>query len=316
MRPIRSAFELLTAVAFLLVITSCSQEQADPQGDAADYETALRGTVEIYVDEQIIDLMQPAKELYDEQNPDAHVTLVPGTALEIADDILEHRIRGAVIARDWLPGEDSAAQRDRGSDGFPVTEIAKDALVFFTAPDFPLDTLNADDIQTWLVGGTVAPDVYPALSRRPTFVVPGTASSVYGNVMNLITHGKQPARGLVAALGTADAVRTSVLNDRSLIGVGYLSQFVRDSGVKLLRVSFVDSNGTYIRPKPVHAAYLIMGRYPYPVPIRMILKDRASPHSLPSGFAVFMARDGNAQRTFFDWGIEPGYARIELNIPE
>ena len=299
-----------------IVAGACAPASEEQTGSPEDYETAIRGSVEIFVDEEVIDLLGQAKDLYDAANPEARVTLRPGSALEIADDIIEHRIRGAVLARDWLPGEDSTVRSDRGEDGFPTTEIAKDALVFYASPSFPLDTLSADDIGTWLNGGVVSQDVYPGLTTAPVFVVPGVASSVYGNVMLQITYGAEPAAGSVASLPTRDSVRAAVLADNRLIGVGYLSQFVNDSAVKMLRLGFTDSTGTWIRPKPVHAAYLIMGKYPFPVPISIILKDRASQYSLPSGFALFMARDGDAQRTFFDQGVEPGYARIELTLPE
>ncbi len=300
----------------LATVVSCTTKSERSDGTPEDYETAIRGTVEIHVDEEILPLLLPAKELYDEAHPDARVTLVPRSALELADDMIEHRIRGAVMARQWLPAEDTAVRDDRGGEGFPTTMIARDALVFYAAIDFPLDTLNADDIRTWMAGGTVAADVYPQLKKRPTFVVPGIASSVYGNVINQITGGVQPAKFVMAALPHRDSVKQAVLSDPTLIGIGYLSQFVRDSSVKMLRLSYTDSSGSYIRPKPVHASYLIMGKYPFPVPVNVILKDRASQYSLPSGFALFMARDGNAQRTFFDLGIEPGYARIELTLPE
>ncbi len=303
----------LCVLAFLM---GCAPPADQRSGTPEDYETAIRGSAEIHVDAEILDVLGPAKELYDEANPDAHVTLVARPALDIADDILEHRIRGAVIARDWLPGEDSTVAEDRGDEGFPTTVIAKDALVFYTSQTFPLDTLNADDIETWMNGGTVSKDVYPELTTTPVFVVPGVSSSIYGNIINQITNGKEPHAGSVAALADRDAVRSAVIADDRLIGVGYLSQFVRDSSVKMLRLGFTDSTMTYVRPKPVHASYLIMGKYPYPVPISVVLKDRASQHSLPSGFALFMARDGDAQRTFFDLGIEPGYARIELILPE
>lgn len=306
----------IISLAIVVSVTACTPSAEQRSGSPEDYETAIRGTTEIHVDAEILDLLAPAKELYDEAHPDANVTLVARPALEIADDMLEHRIRGAVLARDWLPSEDSTVQQDRGDEGFPTTMIAKDALVFYTSPSFPIDTLNADDIQTWMNGGTVDSDVYPQLRGAPVFVVPGAASSVYGNVINQITNGVEPYAGSVAALADRDSVRSAVIADDRLIGIGYLSQFVRDSSVKMLRLGYTDSTGTYVRPKPVHASYLIMGKYPYPVPVSVILKDRASQHSLPSGFALFMARDGSAQRTFFDLGIEPGYARIELTLPE
>lgn len=305
---------VLWVVLLPLFLTSCSND-TDSRADSAA-ETALRGSAEILVDEQIYSLLLDAKALYDAAHPEAKITFIPRNAASIADDIINHRSRGAVIARTWLPVEDSAVLADRGEEGFPRTLIARDALVFYTARSFPLDTLNVQDIETWLAGGTVDSDVYPALPSAPTFVVPGAESSIYGNVMLQILQGAQPAAGSIAALPTMDSIRLAVRASDRLIGIGYLSQFVGDSTVKLLRLSYTNAKGEYIRPKPVHAAYVIMGTYPYPVPIYVVLKDRVSNYSLPSGFAQFMAMDGGAQRSFFDHGIEPGYAKIELVLPE
>lgn len=305
----------LLPLALSVLVSSCA-ETNDAANDA-EVETALRGSAEILVDDQIYDLLLDAKALYDAAHPDANITLVRRTAAEIADDMISHRARGAVIARTWLPVEDSSVVADRGKEGFPRTLIARDALVFYTSRSFPLDTVNTHDLETWLAGGTVDRDIYPALaSAVPTFVVPGAESSVYGNVMLQVLKGAQPAPGRIAALPTVDSIRYAVRASNQLIGIGYLSQFVGDTTVKLLRLSYTNAKGEYVRPKPVHAAYVIMGTYPYPVPIYVVLKDRVSNYSLPSGFAQFMAVDGGAQRSFFDHGIEPGYAKIELVLPE
>ena len=146
--------------------------------------------------------------------------------------------------------------------------------------------------------------------------MPGVKSSVYSNLRLVVNNGREPASGVVSELPTLDSIKKVVQRSNNTIGIGYLSQFVRDSSVKMLRLSYLDKDGRYQRPKPVHAAYLIQGKYPFPVPIYIVLRDRANQHSLPSGFMLYVARDGNAQRTFFDAGIEPGYAKIELILPD
>ena len=300
------------AVGFLL-LTACapsSEKSGTPQ------ETAIEGTAEILCDEEIIDLFAASKALYDKANPKASITLTPINAFDGAAALLRHDARALVMARDWTPEEDTIVGADRGNEGFPRTLIARDALVFFAAKDFPYDTLNAEDIKTWLKGGSVAKTVYPKISKPPTFIVSGSTSSVYGNIVNVVLGGQEPKQGTVASLRTRDSVIAGVSANPSLIGVGYLSQLVKRSDVKMLRLSFVDSKGEYIRPKPVHQSYLVMGKYPFPVPIYITLRDRASNYNLPSGFMLFVARDGNAQRTFLDAGIEPGYAKIELILPE
>jgi len=307
---------ILAALAALATLTLSSCTQRTPEGDPSEYETALRGTAEILCDEQIYDLMLPVKALYDSVHPDANVTLTPVDAQFAANELIDHKARGIVIAREWLPSEDSMVASGEGEGGFPRTLLARDALVFFTSPDFPIDTLNAEDIKVWMSGGTVDAGVYPQLKGKPTFLVPGSSSSVYANITNVVNKGSEPPRGAVSSAGTMDSVKAAVLANKNYIGVGYLSRFVKDSSVKMLRLSYVDKDGYYERPKPVHAGYLIQGKYPFPVPIYIILRDRASNYSLPSGFMLYVARDAAAQRTFNDAGIEAGYAKYELIIQD
>jgi ABC-type phosphate transport system substrate-binding protein len=302
------------ALIFVVIVSACTTDRHD--GDPSDYETAIRGTAEILCDEQIADLLLPAKALYDEAYPDARITLKSVSSAEATNDLIDHRTRAIIIARDWLPSEDSLITSDEGEGGFPRTLIARDALVFFASKQFPLDTLNSEDIRAWLSGGVVDQAIYPSLRSKPVFVVPGSTSSVYGNIVNVVNKGIEPPPGSVSSLGGRDSVRAAVQSDPRLIGIGYLSQYHNDSSVKMLRLSYVDDKGQYHRPKPVHAAYVIQGKYPFPVPIYVVLRDKASNYSLPSGFMLYLARDPAAQRTFHEAGIEAGYAKYELILSE
>jgi len=174
--------------------------------------------------------------------------------------------------------------------------------------------MNAEHIRGWLRGDTKVLSSYPKLTKNPQFVVPGGADgSVYGNIVNVVLNGSQPAKGTVASVSTRDSVK-DVINAKvgAYIGFGLLSQYVRDSSVKLLRLSYTDSTGAHVWPKPVHSSYLMMRQYPFPVPIYVYLKRAPSQRDLASGYMQFVTRSGKVQRKLFDWGIEPGYAKITL----
>jgi hypothetical protein len=291
---------------------ACAQETRDKKPS----ETAIRGSVEILCDEQIIDLMGPSKILYDSVHPDAHVTLTPINALDATDALIRHDARAIIVGRDWLPEEDTIIKNDKGLEGYPRTMVARDALVFFASKKFPYDTMHADNLNSYIVSGTFNVKAYPKLKRPPVLIVPGSNSSIYGNVVNVICKGRTPAKGVITSLGKREEVVRRVGSDPGSIGIGLLSQFARDTTVKLIRLSYTDSNDVYEPPKPVHASYVIMGKYPYPVPIYIVLRENVSQYSLPSGYLLYVARDGKAQRTFLDAGIEPGYAKIELIIED
>jgi hypothetical protein len=221
--------------------------------------------------------------------------------------------RIAITARSYTPDEETV-RAQAGADSLPRALVAIDALVVVVPKEFPYDTMNAEDIRGWLRGDGMVTARYPKLSKTPQFVVSGGADgSIYGNVVNVVMKGQQPAKGTVVSVGSRDSVKTIVRSaPGSYIGFGLLSQYVRDSSVKMLRLSYTDSTGEHVWPKPVHASYLMMRQYPFPVPIYTYLKRAPSQRDLASGYMQFITRSGKAQKLFFDWGIEPGYAKITL----
>jgi hypothetical protein len=107
-----------------------------------------------------------------------------------------------------------------------------------------------------------------------------------------------------------------VVKNPTLIGVGYLSQIRRDTVIKALRLSYTAADGTHEWPKPVHSAYLMMGKYPFPVPIFAYVTSKPSQHDVAFGFMQFATRSNKAQYSLFNAGIEPAHAKITLYLPE
>lgn len=301
-------FFLIPFLATLLV--ACNTEQQSGR------ETAVSGSTEVLVDGAIVSLIAPAKELFDKENPRASIALREVSANDAVTQLLRHETRGIIIARDWLPDEAEAVRAEKGADGYPRSLLAKDALVFFVAKSFPYDTMHANHIREWFATGRFPRTSYVKLTKVPLAVVPGSYSSAYGNVVNVVLGGKVPYSGVLTSKGTRDSVVAYVKSTPNAIGIGLLSQLVADTTVKMLRLSWTDSTGAYEHPRPVHQGYLVQGLYPFPVPVWFVLRDRANNYNLASSLMLFMARDGKAQRTFLDAGIEPAFAKIELNILE
>lgn len=296
----------------VFIFLGCNNKQSAPH----DHETAVSGKASVLVDNQIYTLITAAKELYDQANPQAQISLQRIGANDAVSELLQHNARGVIVARDWLPDEAEAIKDEKGSEGYPRTLLAKDALVLFVSKHFPYDTMHAGHVRQWLTSGTFPLFAYPKLTRQPKAVVPGSTSSVYGNVVNVILHGKLPSSSALASLSSTDSVKSVVRDNSDLIGIGLLSQLVHDSTVKMLRISWTDSTGMYQRPRPVHQGYLVQGLYPFPVPVWFVLRDKPNNYNLPSGFMMFLARDGNAQRTFLTAGIEPAFAKFELILQD
>ncbi|MBL0321107.1 MAG: hypothetical protein IPP80_01780 [Ignavibacteria bacterium] len=229
-------------------LVSCSDTA---QKEASQTETALAGTISVSVDPEIIGILGSAKGLYDKAHPNASVTLVGANVHSTMDRMLNHQERIAIIARDYTPSEDSAIANDPG-DTLPRTLLGRDALVFFVAKDFPYDTMNSDHIRQWLGGESGVKVSYPKLASDPTFIISGDASgSIYGNIVNVVLGKKKlPSRQRIASVPDHDSVVRAVQSVRGSIGVGYMSQVLRDTSVKPLRLSYTNADGSHEWPKP------------------------------------------------------------------
>lgn len=309
MKKIHAGWLVVVCVLYLL---SCNNQQQN----TPTQETAISGTANVLVDNQILELLAPSKKLYDEANPKAQISYKRIGADNAVSELLQHNARAIIVSRDWLPNEAEEILTERGAEGYPRTQLATDALVFFTSKQFPYDTMNADHIRKWFVSGSFPMKGYPKLQHPPKAVVPGASSSVYGNIINVVLNGKLPSSSMLTSLSTTDSVRTAVRNNSNLIGLGYLSQLNKDTTVKMLRLSWTDSTGMYEHPRPVHQGYVVQGLYPFPVPVWFVLRDKPNNYNLPSGLMMFLARDGKAQRTFLDAGIVPAFAKIELILQD
>ena len=292
---------IIASVALVaLTLSACEQSKPDPS-----VETAKTGSITILVDSEIVDLVTPAVDLFRQQHPYATVRLQAVTAREGMSALFAQEAKGVIIARDYLADEASIL-KERQQD-FPRTHIATDALVLFTSLEYPSDTISADDVQAHLMGQR-------SRLGKTTFVTTGASGSVVGNVVNVICKGSTPSSNL-SELPDVTTVRQRVAASTSLIGIGYLSQLRSAKDVKLLRVGFTDSTGARVYPKPVHQAYVVQGKYPFPVPIYTYLRDKPSMYNLASGLFGYVYQEKQAQQTFLNAGIVPEFAKIVL-VPE
>lgn len=290
----------LCALLGMLALVGCDASTPDP-----NVETAKTGKITLYVDAEIEPLIKRSIDLFRKQFPYASVTIKSVTARECVSTLFAQQAKGVIIARDLLADESTILADQQQT--FPRTHFATDALVFFAAPSFPSDTINADEIRSMLRGqGTV--------KGVKAFVTTDVNASVYGNIVNVVLGGEAPTKNITSLPGVS-AIRERVASDPSLVGIGYLSQLHGAKDVKLLRIGFTDSTGAHVLPKPVHQAYVVQGKYPFSVPLYFYLKDRPSMYNLASGISGFIYQESAAQRTFLDAGIVPEFAKIVL-VPE
>lgn len=279
-------------------------------------ESAVSGAVTVLVDEEIRGLMDSVFIYHARENPKTQVDVQAAGAASVVHAMISRTGRVAIVARDYTPQEDSliaAAELDTVARVL----VAKDALVFFASRSFAYDTMNAEHLRAWLAGETAVRSSYPKLRQDPVFVIPGgSEGSVYGNIVNVVLRGRQPAPQMLATVPGVHRVIEQVRKNPSMVGIGYMSQLAKDTTVKLLRLSYTAADGTHEWPKPVHPAYLMMGKYPFPVPIFAYVTSKPSQHDVAFGFMQFATRSNKAQYSLFNAGIEPAHAKITLYLPE
>ncbi|MEN3026874.1 MAG: substrate-binding domain-containing protein [Chlorobiota bacterium] len=292
----------------VMVLCACAPQRPVP---AQDEESPTRGSVELLCDDAVAPLLQAPLRRFDSLYPDAKVQLRIVSAREAMRQLLARTARLIVVARDYLPDEDSL-MRLYGVPAHQRVKLAEDALVFFAHPSVPLDTLNVAQLRAILLAEKEFRDYFRSWPREPELVCPSTASSVYAQLVQQVLGGTHPRRRL-RLLPTADSVLAYVTTVPWSIGVGYLSQTAHLTSIRAIELGYIDSAGTYVSPKPVHQSYVLLRKYPYVVPIYAYLRDDL--RNLAWTVATFLGTDAEVQRHFLQRGIVPAFARIRL-VPE
>jgi hypothetical protein len=295
------------------LLVSCGQET--DQKPAEQQETMTSGEFTAYVDGAIFDLMDTTFTLYREEYPKVTLTTVRADTRDAMRMLLAGKTRAAVISRDYLPDEEKLMEK-HAVEKHQRMHILDDALVLFTHPDFPLDTLHASQVKEILTDKSKGlKDYYPQLNKRPQLVTMHNNSSVYANIRMMICEGEEIERPMKYFM-TPDSVRDYIANNEkaNAIGIAYLSHVVHDPSFKTLPIGYADSTGKYVSPKPVHQAYIVMGKYPWTVKYYVyLLRDL---RKLPYWFATFLAKESYIQRYFKEAGLVPAYAKIVLKHQE
>lgn len=295
----------LIIILLLLVIIGCDDT---PKHNEQLAETVRVGTVEFECDESIYSLIKAIQPVYDTAFPEAKIILKPTQARRAMAALFALKARGIIMARDYTRDEDSVLKAYKRTP-HPRFLLAKDALVFFVTKNFPLDTISKYQLVEILRNPKQTfKQYFPFLPSEPTLVITTDQSSEFANIVQLVANNIFPMR-YFRNVGSPDSVCLVVKNTFS-IGVGYLSQIVKDTSLKALMIGYDDSTGEHIWPKPVHQSYIVMEKYPFIVSIFGYLQEERQ--NLPWGFLTFYRTDPRIQQYFLNAGIVPGFGKFNL----
>ncbi|MBI3260317.1 MAG: substrate-binding domain-containing protein, partial [Ignavibacteriae bacterium] len=260
---------MIALAAISIMIVSCDDKPKP--GTIQDTETVRAGKAEILCDESIFELIKNIKPVYDTAFPDAKITLKPVSAREAMAQFFAVKSRGIILARDYMRDEDSALKANK-HEPHPHFLIAKDALVFFVKKSFPLDTISKNQLQEVLLNPKQTfKSYFPILIEEPSLIMSSEQSSSYANILRLITNNHLHKHSYIA-VESPDSIKLRVKSENA-IGVGYLSQIIKDTSLKALMVGYEDSTGEHVYPKPVHQSYMVMEKYPFVVPIYGFIQE-------------------------------------------
>lgn len=291
-------------IVLSILLISC--ESNDKQSDST-MESPLRGSDTVYCDESIFTCINNAMPIYQKAFPDAHITLFSKNARSSMAELFSEKTKSIIVARNYLSDEDSLLKQSGNS--FQKIHIANDGLVFFVSKEFPIDTLNINQLTEYISGKNRLSFYFPKLNSEPLLLIPGAQSSEYANSISFFPQLSKTAKDIATFNDSKDSIVFEVLKGKS-IGLGYLSYIQKNPLLKSLRIGYIDSLGNRIPPQIVHQGFIIQKKYPFGIPIIAYLREKRQ--NLPWGFATFMEKDPNIQKVLLDCGLIPVFAKYNL----
>ena len=286
------------------MLISC--ESNDKQSDST-MESPIRGSDTVYCDESIFTCINNAMPIYQKAFPDAHITLFSKNARSSMAELFSEKTKSIIVARNYLSDEDSLLKQSGYS--FQKIHIANDGLVFFVSKEFPIDTLNINQLTEYISGKNRLSFYFPKLNSEPLLLIPGAQSSEYANSISFFPQLSKTAKDIAKFNDSKDSIVFEVLKGKS-IGLGYLSYIQKNPLLKSLRIGYLDSLGNRIPPQIVHQGFIIQKKYPFEIPIIAYLREKRQ--NLPWGFATFIEKDPNIQKVLLDCGLIPVFAKYNL----
>jgi ABC-type phosphate transport system substrate-binding protein len=292
-------FTITILFLFLTIISGCGERTAPRESK-----------IDLTVDVAVWDLMKTPLKMFDTTVTDVKLNRKEANSMECVAQLLSGEAQTIILSRDLSKREDSIIKAN-GMQRPERQPLAQDGLVFFVNESFPLDTLSDEILKAVLTDEKKnLRTFFPQLKDEPQFCVADRFSSEYFNLDLFILKGKQPFTN-VKLFANTDSVMNYVDKNPNAIGIAYLSHVFDYTKYKLLKISFIDTAGRYVKPLTVDQAYIIQNLYPYKITHWIYILD--TKNYLPPKLAGFLrAPQGKVQPYFLSCGIVPAVGDIRL----
>lgn len=299
------SLRILISSILVAGVIACDQRPEDKNA-----ETMWRGRLTVWCDDAVAPLLRSQLEGFSRKYPDARIDVRTASGREVMEALLSRKARIALLARRYLRDEDSLMKAFK-LEAHRTLHLATDALVFFAPKGFPTDTLSVEALNEYFSAGSPLDTRVRGVRKGTWFVCPGALSSVVGNVVLQCNQGRSfSPKARVSYLGSMDSVKRFVRTQENVIGVGFLSEMIKDTATfKLLGIKYTDADMNR-RSMTVEQSAVYREMYPYPVKIEAYLLENL--RNLPMGVASYLAFETEPQKYFLNQGIVPAYARIQL----
>lgn len=286
-------------ISFLFI--SCDQEK-----QLEDIDTPVSGTDTVYVEDILYPYLSAAKPRYDSVFENAQITLISVNARRGMSLLFADSANCVILSRDYLKDEDSIITTLKLP--FKQIELAKDGLVFFVNTSIPIDTLNIEQLRNFINGASIN-SVQKSSVLTEGLIIPSMQSSEYAALLHYFSKNDRPL-----------PIKTTIIDDRNelkkyirehkAIAIGMMSDILKDSSLKPIRIGYIDTSNKRIPPQIVHPGFIVQNMYPLIVPIFAYMKNEQQ--NLAWGFATFIEKDPAVQKILLKEGIVPTHARYNL----
>jgi len=294
-------FFVCFAVISTMFMSSCTEDRQQQT-----YESPVAGKDTIYVEDVLYPYFLEAKPKYDSVFENAEITLIPVNARRGMSLLFSDTASCVILARDYLRDEDSIVKSM--SLPFQKIEIAKDGLVFFVSKDIPIDTMNLSQLEGML-SGTSINAIQKKVVLDEALCIPSMQSSEYAGLLKYFSKGNSALSSTFKQYENRDSLKAQVRRSKS-IGIGLMSDILKDSTLKAIRIGYTDSTGKRVAPQIVHPGFIVQNMYPLVLPIFAYVKNEKK--DLAWGFATFMEKDPSIQKVLLNKGIIPTHAKYNL----
>ncbi len=275
-------------VIFLVILASCKSYK---EQDAERTDTPKRGTIHVSADESFKPVIDAQVQVYEANNPDAHILVDYKPEAECLKDFGNDSVRMVISTRKF-----STPEQHFMIDSMQVTPratvMARDAIAVIVNPGAPDSLFTMQELKDILTGKNN--NLLPVFDGVQ-------ATSTVRYIVDSVLVNETLSKSAVAATSSEGVIDYVSRNPKAIgfIGVSWIGNredpqqvsFLKK--VKIAQLESTDIDGSYVLPVQ---ANIYLKRYPMVRDLVYVLKEKTY-RGLGYGFADFM--DGQVGQLIF-----------------